>query len=205
MVRPLARSSIMTRRLPEECRSGEGYGAVGRVAVVLWVVCFSAIVVVAAGSVLGSAGGVVGADERGAADGATVRGGELDHAEGIVERYFPGVDVSFDFGEGTGLDVGVSTRFVGVRLAGLGGDDGRQTGTISHGAIDEGVSRSSNAGLCAIGLTGEDAPVSLDVDAEDGSVRADLSSEPSERRGANAGQSAAETVSSCRTGPAGAE
>ena len=205
----------MTRKLPEDYRTGGEWRSIGRVALVLWTVLFSAILVVAVASFLGAAGGGTDASWPVVTDESTVRdpgsaerdarvsartAADANGAKGIVERYFPGVDFSARLDGSSGLDFRLLTGSMDVRFAGLGGHDGRQTGAITHDAIDEGVARSSSAGLCAVGLTGSDAPVSLDVDPANDSVRADLASGPVEPSGTDGGESAAATVQSCRSG-----
>lgn len=162
----------------------------GRLAVVLWFgVC--AVVVVGIGlSTLGaagidrSAGPSATAADRAVQDRSDVsaepggRTARTGRAEGIIGSYFPGADFSMDFDRGSGLDVRLGTGSIDVSFFGLGGGDGRQTGTITHGAIDGGIARSSGAGLCAVGLQGDDSPVALDVDGENASVSADLASRP---------------------------
>lgn len=98
----------------------------------------------------------------------------IDSGVGLTDSLFPDANVTLDVDPRTGIDVDVSTGPVGVSLSGLGGNGTTQSGTISHEAVDEGVERSSNAGLCAVGLSGPNAPASFDVDGGNGTVSAEF-------------------------------
>lgn len=181
-------SLVTMHRKPHDVPSRDERRSVGRLALVLWLgvcVVLAAVAVPTLGAAIDGDTGASAPPDRAMerpANATTERGGpaepRTERTEGIVERFFPDATFSFDFDRGSGLDFRVGTGSVDVRLLDLGGDDGRQTGTISHGAIDGGVARSSGAGLCAAGLRETDSPLAVDVDAGNSSVTADLASEP---------------------------
>ena len=194
-------------RKPDDVLARDERRSVGRLALVFWLgvcVVLAAVVVPTLGVAIDGGTGASAPSDRAMerpANATIERGGpaerRTERAAGIVERFFPGAEFSFDFDRGSGLDFEIGTDSIDVRFLGLGGDDGSQTGTISHGAIDEGVARSSGAGLCAAGLRGADSPLGLDVDAGNASVTAELASEPVESPNRTAALDPDAVVRSC--------
>jgi|GEM_PF-5007522 len=136
-----------------------------------------------------SSGGTAGTN-------STASGGILD-----------GLPGSFSLDPGnrsSGIDVSISVPNVGISFRGLGAHDGSPaTGRISHGAISKSMARNAGAGACAVGLTGDDAPLDLSVDGHNSTASVQFSGNDSTGRNGGGHVNATRVVQQCSRGSNG--
>lgn len=128
-------------------------------------------------------------------DGAAARENAAN-ASSVTVRQSENVSLSVD--DGSGIDLVVDLGSFQTAVETDGGDTDRATVSMRSEAIDEGVERDGTAGLCVVGFDSADAPVTIDLDSDEGAVNATVNASPSTDDG-NVGSDPESIVAACRT------
>ena len=139
--------------------------------VVLWGLVFVLAGVLVLPAIMSTISGVATAGDTTGDDGTVVQENETNVSPVEVQ---PSENVSLAVDNDSGIDLVVDLGSFETSVATGGTSDDGATVTMESRAIDDGVERDGDAGLCVVGFDSRAAPLTIDLDGTAGTVNATM-------------------------------